>query len=422
MHDFDVVIVGAGFSGLSLAHHLPKNMKILIVDSKTAEGQTVESTGLITSHTRDILGSFFNIDDYITNPISSICVMSPDYSHFVSHSEDPWIFQTDTKALIHALRGSLPSNVSVSMGTVFTGVDDPQFPKVVLLRRGNEEYSVRTKFLAGADGGKSKVAAIIHGLDKNRKFLFGYEQVFHGDVHPGPNPEKTIYHFWFGAFSLGYGGWLSPTIFNGKRAFRVGLAKLSKDTNRAGVLTEQFVKILLEKGIISIDGDPKKPVFAFGNNIPIGGVMKNIHSNNVLLIGDAAGFCGAFAADGIKGAVLSGIEAAPLIVRYLRGETGALKNLKNNINRHNHLIKYYKKQLRYRLLWNMMKSDSSFDRLYRIIEKEKEGFLHQFCDSKDKRRSLIRTVLKPKHLAALTLYGLNIIYDQVPKKNAHSGN
>ncbi|HLD18076.1 MAG TPA: FAD-dependent monooxygenase [Patescibacteria group bacterium] len=230
MLEYDVLIVGASFSGLTLAHHLPKDLHILVVEAKPEPGSTVESTGLITEKTREEFRSFFDVDRYITNSISSICVVAPNFQDFfISRVEQPWIYQTDTKALVKALATTLPSNVEVRAQTVFCGVDHPDKMRDVRLRtKGNETEEIRTRFLVGADGGRSSVAAVC-GLDRNRRFLFGYEHVFFGRVLLGPNPSETIYHFWFGAFSLGYGGWLSPTVVDGRPAFRVGLAKVEKD-------------------------------------------------------------------------------------------------------------------------------------------------------------------------------------------------
>ena len=59
--NYDIIIVGASFSGLSLAHHLPKNLKILVVDRKPKLNATIESTGLITQATYDMLDSFCDV-------------------------------------------------------------------------------------------------------------------------------------------------------------------------------------------------------------------------------------------------------------------------------------------------------------------------------------------------------------------------
>lgn len=408
MEQFDVVIIGGSFSGLTLAHHLPRHYKVLVVEAKPAAGATVESTGLITGHTKKEFLSFFDVNKHITNSITAIGVVAPSFDDFFfSHTKDPWIYQTDTRGLMKDLAAKLPSNVTLRTSTVFTGTDEV----FVQLMHMGKKYFVSCRFLVGADGGHSKVAATVKGLDRNKKFLFGYEQVFFGEVHLGPCPEETIYHFWFGEFSLGYGGWLSPTVLNGRKAFRIGLAKLMKDRGDALDLMKKFTKLLLDRGTITIEGDPLKPDYIFGSHIPIGGMLNRIHHGNVLLIGDAAGFCGAFAADGIKGSVISGKEGAKVIDRFLKGETGTLKHLKPLMNRHNTLLNYYKKQLRYRMIWDMMKRNRTFTAMYKVIEAEKDHFLEQFCDSKDKRRSLAWTVLKLKHVPKLAVYSWFILMD-----------
>ncbi len=301
------------------------------------------------------------------------------------------------------------------MGTAFVGVDDPHAVSRVMLITSGAKHEVETRFLVGADGAQSKVAASVPKLERNTKFLFGYEQVYFGSVHLGPKPTETIYHFWFGEFSLGYGGWLSPTVVDGRPAFRLGLAKLMKDRGEARELTACFVQKLLDRGIITIDGDINKPGYIFGSLIPIGGALKKIHHWNTILLGNAAGYCGAFAADGIKGSIISGKEAAPLIARFLSGEHDALAELSASMNKHDFLLDYYKRQVRYRMIWDMMKRDRTFTAMYRVIEREKETFLEQFCDSKDKRRSLAHTVVKWKHLPQLIRYAWYLCLDAIKK-------
>ncbi|MFZ2804373.1 MAG: FAD-dependent monooxygenase [Patescibacteria group bacterium] len=411
--DVDVVIVGASFSGLALAHHLPQNLRVLVVDAKPSAGATVESTGLITTKTRQEFLSFLDVDACITNPITSICVVAPNFDdYFVSKTAEPWIYQTDTKGLVKKLAATLPPNVTLLMSTALVGVEGVPNVTAVKLQSGSTSNTVKTRFLVGADGSRSKVASLVPGLDRNKVFLFGYEQVFFGNVHLGPQPEETIYHFWFGEFSLGYGGWLSPTVVDGKPAFRVGLAKLMKDRGDTTKLMATFLDILLKRGIVTIVGDTAKPDYVFGSMIPIGGELKKIHQANVQLIGDAAGFCGAFAADGIKGSVVSGKEAAKLIPKYLAGDTSALDGLRDAVNSHDRLMDYYGRQVRYRFIWDLMKHDRTFTAMYDIIEAEKDSFLDQFCDSKDTRKSLSWVVLKPRHAAKLVKYGWYIFLDQ----------
>ena len=414
--DYDVAIIGGSFAGLSLVRHLPPDIRALVVEAKPTCGATVESTGLITERTRQEFQTFFAIDRFITNPMTSICVVAPDFqTHFLAETDQPWIYQTDTRAFVQALAQGVGPNVDIRTSTVFHGVEtqDQDGVSFAIQPSGQEKRTIRARVLVGADGGRSRVAQSVPGLDRNKTFLFAFEAVIYGTVHLGPEPEKTIYHVWFGEFSLGYGGWLSPTIHEGKPAIRIGLAKEMRDKSEVRALLDRFIEELEKRGHIRRAAEQKQSAYVFGSMIPIGGALDRIQAGNVLLIGDAAGFCGAFAADGIKGSVVSGKEAAGLIVRHLRGET-CFHELKGRMNAHDGLIGYYRRQRRYRLIWDLMRSDRSFWAMFRIVEREKVRFLEQFCDSKDKRRSLAWMVLKVRHLPWLAWYAVCLVAD-LPK-------
>jgi flavin-dependent dehydrogenase len=417
MEHVDILIVGASFAGVSLGHHLPSNLKAVILDRKTRLDTAIESTGLITQHTKDLLQSFISeLDNYIPNRITTIGVVSPDYNkYFFSHTDDPWIYSTDTPMLVKHMSEKLPSHVELRLGTGLLSYeirDGEEYPVVVTYLQSGEKKQNAAKFLVGADGSHSTVAKLNSNLSQNKRFLAGHEKVFFGDILFGDHPDSTIYHFWFGEFSLGYGGWLSPTIIEGKKAFRLGLAKLEKDVKDIKKIDE-FIRILQEKKIIRIDGDPSKPIVAFGHLIPLGGVLPKVYDKHTLLIGDAAGFCGAFAADGIKGAIVSGKVAGELIPKYLAGDINAFSQYHTKIEEYNNLITYYKKQVFYRWLWDQMKSDRTFHAMFDVIARQKDSFLYQFCDSKDKRKSLVRIVLKVRNIPALMKYGWYVMMDML---------
>jgi flavin-dependent dehydrogenase len=389
MEKTDVIIIGASFAGLTATHHLPDRLRVVILDQKKYLNSAIESTGLITQATYDLLADFVSVGDYTPNKITTIGVVAPSYDkYFFSHTDEPWIYSTDTPELVKHMSERLPGHIELRLGAGVLDcyIDESgEYPVHVTYLKDGEKKELRAKFLVGADGSHSIVARKHPRLSQNTKFLLGHEKVFFGDITFGDYPDETVYHYWFGEFSLGYGGWLSPTIIDGKKAFRLGLAKLAKDAKDIKKVNA-FIEMLQEKKMIRIDP-------------------------HCLLVGDAAGFCGAFAADGIKGAVVSGKVAATLISRYLDGETGALNEYKAEMQKHNKLISYYKKQILYRKVWDIMKKDRTFDAMFDLIERQKDDFLNQFCDSKDRHKSLARVVLRFKNIPLLIKYGWRMFLD-----------
>jgi len=415
MHQTDIIIIGASFSGLTLAHHLPDSIQSVVLDRKTRLNDGVESTGLITTATHNELKAFTDVERFEPNDITNICVVAPDYKkHFFSSTAQPWMYTTDTPELLKHMAETAPSHIDIRLGSglvSYTIEDQGEYPVYVTYLQNGEKKEMRAKFLVGADGSRSTVARLHPRLSENTKFLVGHEKVFYGDIHLGDEPEKSVYHFWFGEFSLGYGGWLSPTIIDGRKAFRVGLAKLKGQDGKGIREVNWFIEILQEKNIITIDPERKESVYGFGHLIPIGGVLDRVTDRHVMLLGDAAGFCGAFAADGIKGAVLSGKAAADMIPEYLGGKTSILQEYRQRIERCDGMMSYYKRQVWYRRVWEMMKSDKTFDALYGIVARQKETFLSQYCDNKDRGKSLSRVVLRPKNTLLLIRFAFNLFLD-----------
>lgn len=426
--NYDIVIIGASFSGLTLAHHLPSHLKILIIDRKKTLDYFIESTGLITQATHDLFANFIEVDKFIPNRITTISVIAPDFKKtFFSSTQEPWIYSTDTPNLIKEMEMKLPKNVELRIQNNFQGYslnEKENYPLKIQFTSTKNNASqknnfVRAKFLVGADGSRSTVAKSNPKLSKNKHFLAGWEKVFYGDILLGKEPKNTVYHFWFGEFSLGYGGWLSPTLIEKKPAFRIGLAKLAKDARDLKKINN-FIKILLDKNMIQIN--EKKEILSFASMVPIGGPLKNIYDKHTLLIGDAAGFCGPFAADGIKGSLVSGIVASKLLTQLLEGNKKALYNFHKEIEKYNKLMTYYRKQLLYRFIWNRMKSNRTFHAMFDAIAREKDHFLDQFCDSKDKNKSLMQVVLKWRNIPLLIRYGLFLCWDILNRSTFDSKN
>ena len=63
-----------------------------------------------------------------------------------------------------------------------------------------------------------------------------------------------------------------------------------------------------------------------------------------------------------------------------------------------------------------MKRNRTFDTMFAIISKSKEDFLNQFCDSKDRNKSLMSVVLKVSNLPLLIKYAWFMFLDLFKKR------
>ncbi len=448
MKKYDIIIIGGGFAGLTLTYHLPKKYKILILEKKKALNVAYESTGLMTLKTKELLESFVpDLGKYLTNDIDTIGVVGTDFKrHFFSSTKKPWVFSTDTPEMIAHMGRMQGDNVEIKTGVEFQNLKNVQDEVEVTVKENekNNEYKKEpnleafanprcaafassryddsasqwkfiAKFVVGADGRSSKVAKSAN-LSLNTKFLVGAEKLFYGDILLGENPNSTVYHYWFGEFSLGYGGWLSPTTHKGKKAFRIGLAKLENDVKGLKKLND-FISRLKKEKHINPEGEF---VYSYGGFIPINGPLRNYYKNRVLLLGDACGLCGAFAADGIKGALASGIVGAELIDQYFeKKDELVFKKYYEKINKYENLIKYFKKQKLYRFIWDKMKKNKTFDAMFDVIAAEKDLFLNKFSEAKNKGGGLVGILLKWGVVGRVIKYGVLWVRDFVFYRTHH---
>lgn len=407
-YDYDIVIIWSGFAGLAFVNYLDKKYKILVIDKKNYNSNLIETTWLITQDTKNLFDRIINTNPYITNKIDSIWIFNTDYSDsFFSYTKKPWIYSTDTQKLLKATVDSQNNKAEFLRWAYVNNLEEIEWWVSIWYSYWWKNIKINSKFVVWADWCKSIVAKSLW-LWQINKFLIWFEKLFHGEILEWENPESCVYHTRFWDFSLWYWGWLSPTIVDWKKAFRVWLAKLLGEENWFEKLCD-FIEILKEKWIIRIDQE--KEITMYSWLVPLSGVVKNYFWKNSLLIWDAAWLCWAFAADWIKWALLSWEYWAELVDEYLNGNEKALWKMLSKIETHNKLITYFKKQRFYRFCWDRMKSNRTFDSLFSLIKWEKEVFLNKFCDSKDKQKSLLSIVFNFKNIFRLIWYGLWVLYD-----------
>jgi flavin-dependent dehydrogenase len=203
--------------------------------------------------------------------------------------------------------------VRVLTGARFQGLKRQGKHSVLQLQQDGCTFFVPTRFIVGADGARSRVARHL-GLDANRRFIGGCEEVWRGVKVAGP-PSLRCYLD--PNLAPGYLAWMA----HDGDEMHIGVGGYLHRFNPI-VALEQFRESI--SGEIVLRG--ANLIQKRGGLIPVGGVLPRIANSRGLLVGDAAGAASPLTAGGLDAALRLSNHAARVIVEYLRTEnSGALE-------------------------------------------------------------------------------------------------
>ncbi len=202
---------------------------------------------------------------------------------------------------------------------LFSGADiTPSGVRVRYVSSGAVQ-TVEGRFLVGADGPRSHVARA-SGLHQNGKFLAGAEWIVEGN----DLPKNTFNLIFDDVLAPGYCAWLAP---KGDHA-ALGVAGYARRYNPSSSLERAAAEFSRLLGISSLRSVRRK-----GGLIPIDAAISKTYNERVLLLGDAAGICGAASGAGIFQAIASGYLAAEHLLAYLDGDARALSRYPHRLAR-----------------------------------------------------------------------------------------
>ena len=333
--NYDVVIIGAGLAGLQCAKLLAESAtSVLLVDRKHDLTKGIHTTGIFV---RKTLEDFDFPPGTLGKPVRNVSLYSPKLKRLKLESEsDEFRVGKMGKLYETLLRDCIAGGVEFAAGTRYGGSVPGDLPSggIVKLEEGGVTYKVKTKVLVGADGAISRVARDL-GLDENREWIVGYEEVFHGVPLNG---YAELHCFLDSEIAPGYLAWIT----NDGEEVHIGVGGYPAKFDPR----EAIRRFREETAPKFVDLTSAELVETRGGRIPVGGVLQRIANENGLLIGDAAGAVSPLTAGGLDPCLRLSAIAANIIEERLRtGDPNVLLKYSGDVFRSRFISRLWMRRL-----------------------------------------------------------------------------
>ena len=304
MKGYDVAILGAGLAGLQVSRLLTeRGLQVLLIDRKPALTHAVHTTGIFVRRT---LQDFPLPEDCLGPVVRDVTLYSPGRRRLALHSkQDEFRIGRMGPLYERFLEQAIRAGVEWRPATRFAGCDvSGEQMRIALDHLGVRRF-VETRYLVGADGANSKVAAALD-LDQNCEWIVGLEDVLEDVPLDGP---PRFHCFLDPKLAPGYLCW---AVHDGEQV-HVGVGGYPVRFEPVDALNEFRASL---NGILDLSN--ARLIERRGGRIPVGGVLRRIANSKGLLLGDAAGAVSPLTAGGLDPCMRLSQYAAEVIVDYLR--------------------------------------------------------------------------------------------------------
>ncbi|HEX6779869.1 MAG TPA: NAD(P)/FAD-dependent oxidoreductase [Ktedonobacterales bacterium] len=367
---YDVIVVGASFAGLSFASvAAARGLRVLVLEKDAEIGGVVRTTGVLFSDVLDVtdvparylMNSVRRMRLHVQGRPEPIEISSPAYRFYMADVTGMlrWMADEATARGAEVRPGAAfldATRDGNGLMQITYGALPEQEAKGVVPPGSRQQ--VRARFLVGADGPRSRVAQVMK-LDQNTEFLAGAEWLVEGV----PVERETFALIMNHELAPGYCLWLAP---HGDLAALGVAGHLRKFNPTESLRVAQ--KLFGE----TVDMSQMRVVKRKGGTIPVGGRLKRVYRDDsvgrALLLGDAAGLCGAATGGGIYPALLSGRIAAHAVANeVLNGTKGAVKGYLRDVLQAGRLGAYLKVEDWIRFVLDRMDSNADLAALYALF-------------------------------------------------------
>ena len=318
----DVLVIGAGPAGSSAAKHAALNgAEVLMIDKKSEIGVPKRCAEGVSKEGLKQLGIEPN-PRWITKELSGVRMVSPNGTDVILDEdkvklpEAGYILERKVFDKFMAMDAAR-AGAQIMVKTMATGLKREGDRVIVSAEHMDHEFEIQAKIIIAADGPESRVgrwAGLKTGTKpKNMESCAQFEMV---NVEM---KEPDCIEFHFGSVAPGGYAWIFP---KGDDLANVGL----------GILNTLTEKTAYQHLLEFVDNNPAtqnaQPVELNIGGDPVGGVIKDLVADNVLVVGDAAGMVNPLTGGGITSGMTGGRIAGEVAAKAVKDEAWSAKDMK----------------------------------------------------------------------------------------------
>ncbi len=318
----DVLVIGAGPAGSSTAKHAALNgAEVILMDKKSEIGSPKRCAEGVSKEGLKKLGIEPN-SRWVTKELSGVRLISPNGTDVwmkedqVKLPEAGYILERKVFDKFMAMDAAR-AGATIMIKTLARGMRKDYDGYIVSCESMGEDFEIKAKIVIGADGPESRVGRW-GGLKtavkpKNMESGIQFEMV--GLEMEDPD----VIEFYFGSVAPGGYAWIFP---KGDDIANVGLGIVSTVTDKSAY--EHLVEFV--KNCPATQN--AQPVELNVGGDPVGGMIKNLVKDNLMIVGDAAGHVNPLTGGGIITALEAGMYAGEVAAAAVKEDNFSEKRLK----------------------------------------------------------------------------------------------